>query len=498
MKNNKLSLLKRNNYWISLLLLGLFFISFFLRFYKIPENLFFGPEQGIDFLAIRNIAVNHKITLIGAKTDISGVFHGPIYYYLSVIPFLISSGNPVWISAFFIFINSLTVFLLFYLGKIMFSRRVGIISSVFFTFSFGVIVYPRWLSSHPLSIPLSVLLFISLFKFIQGKLKWLYIATIVFGFLGQSEFLNLIFYLVILLVFIFLNRKVFFETDKISLFVSSLLLIIFSIGNYILFDVRHQFLISKSLLALLIGNKGYYFSFTNSFFQASQVFLNTFSKFIFPLNIWLSSSILLIGVCLIVYKKYSNSLILLLWLFIPFLVLVFLRHNILEQFFVSVSPAALLFSAVITDFFWKRKKIFGIAIIFLLVTGNLYYWFINVPINRNIFFQSTQPDLKFSDQMKVINTIYTQANNKPFSFQAYTIPYWSQEAWEYLFLQYGKNKYGYMPVKEKAKKLFVIIQDDPSNKKLQNFWIKNEVNNWGTKNAEFRYGILQVQELKIE
>src|SRR5581483_2273241 len=98
-------------------------LAFFLRFYLIPETLFFGPEQGIDFLSIRNIAVNHSLTLIGAKTDISGIFHGPVYYYMSVLPFLIGKGDPVTVLGFFILINSFTVLIIYYTGKEYFNKQ---------------------------------------------------------------------------------------------------------------------------------------------------------------------------------------------------------------------------------------------------------------------------------------------------------------------------------------------------------------------------------------
>jgi len=80
---------------ILLILTGLAVLGFFLRSYLFPDNLFFGPEQGNDFKIIRDIVVSHKYTLIGPKTDIGGVFHGPIYYYLAVIPFFFSGGDPL-------------------------------------------------------------------------------------------------------------------------------------------------------------------------------------------------------------------------------------------------------------------------------------------------------------------------------------------------------------------------------------------------------------------
>ena len=161
-------------------------------------------------------------------------------------------------------------------------------------------------------------------------------------------------------------------------------------------------------------------------------------------------------------------------------------------------PGTILLTAVVIDYFWKRNKLIGILLLFLLIGVQASSWLLNIPNNKGMFFQSTQPDLKFSDQKKVIDTIYKKSNREHFSFQAYTIPYWSQQAWEYLFWQYGRKKYGSMPVSEKAKQLFVIIQDDPSNKEFQRNWLTNTVSHWGVKEQEFRYGVLRIQKLKIE
>src|SRR4051812_14785603 len=151
-----------------LLLVAFFFIAFFFRAYLLNANLFWGPEEGIDFMVVKDLVVNHKITLIGAKTDINGIFHGPIYYYVSAIPFVLSHGNPLFILLFLVFINCSTVFFIYLLGKEIFNKRVGMISSLIFTFAFTPIVYARWLSTHPLAIPLSCLYFVFLTRFLKG------------------------------------------------------------------------------------------------------------------------------------------------------------------------------------------------------------------------------------------------------------------------------------------------------------------------------------------
>src|SRR5947208_1108732 len=73
-----------------------------LRLSGIFSNSFaFTYDVGRDMLEIRNIVVNHHLTLIGQTTGIQGIFYGPWWYYILVVPFTLSGGNPQGI-AFFI------------------------------------------------------------------------------------------------------------------------------------------------------------------------------------------------------------------------------------------------------------------------------------------------------------------------------------------------------------------------------------------------------------
>src|SRR3990172_11222563 len=62
-------------------------------------NYLFGFDQGRDYLAVKNIVVDHKPTLIGSEVGaggagLNGIFQGPLYYYFLSIPFLLTKGDP--------------------------------------------------------------------------------------------------------------------------------------------------------------------------------------------------------------------------------------------------------------------------------------------------------------------------------------------------------------------------------------------------------------------
>jgi len=484
-----------------LLLSSLFFVSVILRTYLIDKNLFFGPEQGRDILVMKDMVINHKLVLIGPRTAVDGIFHGPLYYYIGVIPFLISKGNPLFISVFFIVVNSLSVFFIYLLGKELFNRRTGFIASLIFTLSFESIVMSRWLSHPPLIIPISCLFFLFLAKFLKGKNIYLIPTALFFGFSSQVESPNLLVFGFILIFVALLFRKRFLTQKKGILFLSLIILIVTSFGNFVLFDLRHNFLITGNIFKLLSGKSGYFASFLNSFISSVTNFVNIFSDSITPQYPVIAIAMLIFGTLILFKKRLTNkvgSYLLLIWLASPLIAFIVLKYNPLYHYFTVVLIGGVILTSVLVDAILSSKKLPGVIFVSLLIFLNLYSWVKYLPTNQNVFFQTTQPELKYSDQVMVIDGIYKRAAGKEFYFQSYTIPYWLQDEWKYLFWYYGKNKYGYIPVNERAKTLFVIIQDDPSNMQFQNDWLKNTVSKWGEKTDEFRSGALKVEKINVK
>src|SRR3989344_8542707 len=63
------------------------------------KNYIFGFDQGRDYLAVKSIVVDHKLTLIGSEigagsAGFQGIFHGPFYYYSLSLPFALTNGDP--------------------------------------------------------------------------------------------------------------------------------------------------------------------------------------------------------------------------------------------------------------------------------------------------------------------------------------------------------------------------------------------------------------------
>src|SRR3989338_10602662 len=104
------------------------------------KNYIFGFDQGRDYLAVKNIVIDHKLTLIGSEVGagaagLSGIFQGPFHYYFLSIPFILTKGNPYGgVVLMFLFSISSVIFL-YFLGKKIFGIVGGIVAALIMSLS---------------------------------------------------------------------------------------------------------------------------------------------------------------------------------------------------------------------------------------------------------------------------------------------------------------------------------------------------------------------------
>ncbi|KKW10610.1 MAG: seg [Microgenomates group bacterium GW2011_GWC1_49_7] len=480
-----------------IILIALAIIAFAFRFYLMPSHLFFGPEQGRDFLVIRDIVVNHKLTLIGSKTDIMGIFHGPIFYYLAAIPFAVTGGNPLGVSAFFIIIQGLTVFLVYQLTyELTKRRRAGLIAAILFAVSFLFIVYARWLSNPPLSIPFSLFFMLFLLRYVRGKSWYLVASAFAYGLLGQAEFINFLLFAAIGLLTCLMFWKKCIRTKLVIVVTAFLVGLVTSFATYILFDARHDGLVSRGVLDLIQGKSGYQLYLSTSTAGAFRVLLEQAAA-IMGLSGWVAGLVVTVPLMPVLFKRMKRDAslsILALWIWVPPFIFAILRHGMLEQLYAGVIGGFIILLALAIDFLWEKKTVIGVASLVIIVVLSVTAVFRNLPGNYQVFFQAPQPAVRYSDQLAVIDWIYMQADGRQFSFQAYTIPYFLQDAWVYLLGYYGQKNYGYLPDDQGRKRMYVVIQEDTLDPKFQKKWYRETTSVWGTKTNQARIGNYTVEE----
>lgn len=182
------------------------------------------------------------------------------------------------------------------------------------------------------------------------------------------------------------------------------------------------------------------------------------------------------------------------WILLPPLLFALLRHGMLDQLYAGVIAGFVILLAFTVDSLWKFKPFVGAALLLFIVGINGLAVFRNLPGNNQVFFQPQQPAVRYTDQLAVIDWVYRGARGRPFEIQAYTIPYFWQDAWIYLFDEYGFIHYGYKPTAVNRKLLYVIIQKDRLDPAFQNDWYTKTVSTWGMKTTNTTIGEYKVEE----
>lgn len=418
-------------------LIGIFILAVFVRFLFFPGNIYFGFDQARDAFISQEILHGH-LKLVGPTTSIPGLFHGPLFYYLWAPFYLLGHGNPVFVAAFLRMANALGVFIVFFLGSVLFNKRVGILSSLLFAISFEQTQYSLDFGNPSLSV-LTVLLFylgLALLIFKKDN-RGLILASICLGLSIQFEF-GLIYLIGSLLILILFFRQIKWD---IKTLIFSAVGFLVSIATFIISTLKFHF----KTTGLLVSSTSLY-----SPDKLSRILNNIHSELIrfFQDNIYSFTGVdlvILIYLALFIIflqKDYRKILFLLVMLFSGIFPYINTSSGSPIYFYAAgASVALILFTAWLIDRLWKYKIVWILMLIIIASNINqIITWNPKGPIPEI----DVQVGMLLSDEKKVLAFIYQNANNRPFSVSALTLPYQINTTWAYLFDYYGK-KYNYIP-----------------------------------------------------
>ena len=216
--------------------------AFLLRIAWLDKNLFFGYEQGRDLLAIKDIIFNKNLTLLGPKTDIDGIYHGPLSFYLLIPSFILTGGNPLLIIVSLIFVHILSFILLYKANLELFGKKVAAISVLLLGISYSSIVYSRWLSNPNLIPALAIGIFYSLVR-AKKKPIFLILCASLWAVIFHLSLLSAATLVAPILFSLFILKiKLTLKNVALSILACAILL-----SSYPVFELRNDFLLSKSV-----------------------------------------------------------------------------------------------------------------------------------------------------------------------------------------------------------------------------------------------------------
>lgn len=133
------------------------------------NNFYFTMDQGNDAVHVREIIYRGQILLRGPETGISGLYHGPLWYYFIAGGYLIFGGHPFGAVFMLIILNLATTALLMYKIAQKVNSKVAILVGASLQFFWWFYDSSRYgFNPFPL-VSLSIILILLLADFFEGK-----------------------------------------------------------------------------------------------------------------------------------------------------------------------------------------------------------------------------------------------------------------------------------------------------------------------------------------
>ncbi len=391
-----------------------------LRFYKIGPFTIFLSDQGRDAVIVKRIVTLEHLPAIGPPTSIGHVFLGPFYYYL-IAPFLwLARLNPIGMSVGMAILSVVGLFACYLIARKEYNKKIADLFLIFSSFSFISIDYSRF-SWNPNPLPF--------FSFIT-----IYFATMMFksrkilyGFL-MGSFLALsiqLHYLAILLalpigiaaIYSIVKNKQRLKT--ILTIGSSILGFIFFSSPLILFDLKHQFINSKSLIALFQKERVVTdSSFTSRFQDTVSAFFQHILQIPISHVMGLFLLVSFIGMYLFLTRRHYKMFDLLhagniVCYLLGFGLLQSYRH---PHYYMNIYFSLFFIGGIIFYNLYNKNLVSKLLVTILLFS----YIGINA---KNYYYFTREPNNQVKHAQTVANFLAPKINNKPYNIATWPIDF---------------------------------------------------------------------------
>ena len=469
----------------------------FIRVYRVDQILWFYFDQGRDALVIWDFWHNGKLFLVGPTTGIAGIFRGPWYYWLIAPMYLIGGGDPVWPAVFLSVLTVVAILFLYVLGKEIAGRGAGLIATVIAGFSYYIMIASRWLSNPTPMLLISVLLVYSVFRVIGSRKPtkyWLVIGFLL-GLAMQFGSAAEVFYFPVVFGVAFWKRK----TVNKLIVISSLFIVVGTFLPQIIFDIRHQGILTANIQKFLLEEGSFKLSFWEIVKIRFPFYWDVFTNKIWPGEPNLMKSAITLGFMTFVYnwrELLANRKFVILGLLVlsPLVGMLFFQGNygnVYDYYFTGYYLVFILFFSVVLAQLFRAKSGWILLVLFF---G--FFFRINLPLLRNFIIAGVDGSttVAFGNQKQAIDWVYEDAGGRQFSVDVYVppvIPY----AYDYLFTWYGPEKFGFKPSKDLVDPLYTIYEVDPPHPERLEAWMARQ-KGIAVVEKEVRFGGITVQKRK--
>lgn len=437
-----------------LMVFGIFIFGFVVRLLSVlPYNTIIGFDQARDLFSATTIFRDHNLAIIGPTAGNNpNLHHGILFIYYLIPGLVLFNGNPIGAVIFNSFFNSLSVFVIYLLGKEMFNRKVGLIAAIISAISFYFVQFSGWLSNPTGTFITLPIFFYGLWKYYKGKSWGLVLAAFFLGLTIQFELFFV--YLIPTTIIIYFALKP--KLPNFKLLLISIFAFMFATASMIATEIKYNFGGIKALLnagELVGGEKKSFFEIFINFLQEKW---ETFYLNIWPQEKEIGSVIGILAVLYLIYKiiriqKVEDRkpiIFLLIWFFSPAIMFLLGQHNA-PWFFIGRPAAAILIAAYLIS---KLNNFLITAVLIFIISVNL----MAIKDSYGKGQELLGPDKAglMVDQIKAIDYTYKSSVGENFQINTLTNPLYVNAVWGYQYYWYGRNNYRYLPTFAGGDQLF--------------------------------------------
>jgi len=466
----------------------------------ISGNFIWGHDHGRDYLMALEMVEDHKIRLIGnevgsGSAGINGIFHGPGYHYILALSYIFFQGNPYGgMVSMFIF-GVVSLILSYLLTKKIFDAKIAVLVLLFTSISPLIVSQSRFIwSSHPIT-PFIFLALYYLYRIPDNPEIYIPLSLFVSGFTYESQLGVAIPLFIMVIVSILAQYRKYLN---MKIFTTSIISVLLAFLPMILFEIRHDFMAVRGLINYIQNGPG-----GNSFSLISRLsshlpfywynFINTFTFEFGLVPYKFQTFSVLVALPVVIYGLVKKSVTRERNFFISLTLIVFGTwilyiplNNIVWDYYLThlriiyiLMFAYGIVRAVNTDILFIRRVLVAVSSIFLVVflSGTVYRMYISY--TGDLYDYGGYH--KLLGKRDAVDYIYSDAGGGDFSLFIY-VPYIYTYPYDYLLKTYGKNKYGYLPGKDLAGTVYLLIEPDNDQPWRINGWLETVVNGGNTSN----------------
>ncbi len=228
-------------------------IGVFFRTYNFEKGFIFAHDQDLYSWIAKDIIVNGHLRLSGQVTSVDGVFIGPAYYYLMALSYAIFDMNPLGVILPLTLIGIFNIISFYWIFKIFFGKKVGLIGAFIGAISFGMATFDRWSVPTQPTITWCLWFLFVILDFSRGRLKNMWLYAILVGLLWNVHIALLPILPIPIVVYFFSKGSLKEKLAKIKLKQILIALLIFLVVNspFFVFEIKHNFSQVRSVIAAM-------------------------------------------------------------------------------------------------------------------------------------------------------------------------------------------------------------------------------------------------------